>query len=443
MSEGESLNCDLAVIGLGRIGLPIAINASINGFKVLGVETNHNTVSLLSEKVVPFREEGLSDRLEKNLEVSFFPRHSDKLSKKDFFNVKYIMVAVGVHNINRRYPEPFEYDSIERVVDYLIENDSLKNRLLVLRPTQPIGSTNRVRELITSKTGWVEGQDYYIAYMPERILEGSALLEESRLPKIIGTFNDSSFEFANKMLKKLGGQVKKVSKPEVAEFVKLLDNSWRHTRFAFANDAALAAENVGVDVIEAIEAANFDYPRNSIASPGPVSGYCLGKDPYIFEYAFHKTESNRNFNSLWYYSILSSKYLLDYVVSKVEGNRVLLMGLSFKKNIDDYRLSHGIVILKKLLDLGYDVTIFDKDYNSNDYTVLDSDITNSIEIGSSLEGLILNKKFDSVIISLDNDEFVGKEALLYKNGKILDLWGLYKDKKNEFEKYWSLGGLDK
>tara|TARA_B100000902_G_C27095531_1_gene806059 strand:- start:109 stop:948 length:840 start_codon:yes stop_codon:yes gene_type:complete len=279
--------------------------------------------------------------------------------------------------------------------------------------------------------------------MPERILEGSALLEESRLPKIIGTFNDSSFEFANKMLKKLGGQVKKVSKPEVAEFVKLLDNSWRHTRFAFANDAALAAENVGVDVIEAIEAANFDYPRNSIASPGPVSGYCLGKDPYIFEYAFHKTESNRNFNSLWYYSILSSKYLLDYVVSKVEGNRVLLMGLSFKKNIDDYRLSHGIVILKKLLDLGYDVTIFDKDYNSNDYTVLDSDITNSIEIGSSLEGLILNKKFDSVIISLDNDEFVGKEALLYKNGKILDLWGLYKDKKNEFEKYWSLGGLDK
>jgi nucleotide sugar dehydrogenase len=439
MCEKNTENCDFAVIGLGRIGLPIAINAAIKGFKVLGVETNVKTVSLLCDKIVPFRESGMKDKLELNIGTNLFPRISDKLSKDNFSAVKCIMVAVGVHNINQRYPEPFEYDSIERVIDYLIEKDCLKGRLIVLRPTQPIGSTRKVRQIVKQNTGLIEGKDYFLAYMPERILEGSALEEEAKLPKIIGTFSEKSFDVANKLLNKLGGKVKRVSSPEVAEFVKLLDNSWRHTRFAFANDSALAAENAGIDVMEAITAANFDYPRNSIAFPGPVSGYCLGKDPYIFEYSFRKTQLNRKFNSLWYYSILSSKYLLNHVISKVVGNRILLMGLSFKKNIDDYRLSHGVVLAKKLVEKGYSVCIVDKDYNTNDYTQLESSIRDEVQIKKTVEEVDVKQKYDTVILSVDNDEFYDIPFFLEKHGKILDLWGIYKNEKHRFNDYWALG----
>jgi len=436
---GQQYNsCDMAIIGLGRIGLPLAISAAEKNFKVLGIESNKNTVSKLCDNIVPFKEDGLDIKLEKNLSKNFFPAYSESLSSEDLSNIKYVMIAVGVHNISRRYPEPFQYDSITRVINYLHEKDCLRDRLIVLRPTQPIGSTRNVRELIDSTSGLVEGEDYYLAYMPERVLEGLALEEESNLPKIIGTFNEKSFDVANKMLIKLGGLIKRVSSPEVAEFVKLLDNSWRHTRFAFANDAALAAENVGVDVIEAITAANFDYPRNSIALPGPVSGYCLGKDPYIFEYAFRETELSRDFNSIWFYSILSSKYLLDHVISKVVGNDILIMGLSFKKNIDDYRLSHGLIIAKKLVEKGFSVSALDKDYMTNDYTILDSSLKDKIQIFSNTKDLS-DKFFSTVLISIDNDDFYGMENFLVKHGKIIDLWGMYKKEKDIFKDYWSLG----
>jgi len=439
MSENMGMNCNLAVIGLGRIGLPLSMNAVSKGFRVLGVDTNEKTISKLLLGEVPFTEKGMEAILKKSVGLDFFPALSNNLSSNSFSSIKYIMIAVGVHNINRRYPEPFEYKSIERVIHYLYKKKCLENRLIILRPTQPIGSTSRVKEIIQKKYGLIEGDDYYLAYMPERIVEGNALEEEQSLPKIVGTFSDKSFEIISQMLIPFNSKVKRVSSPEVAEFVKLLDNSWRHTRFAFANDAALAAESAGIDVMEAINTANFEYPRNSIAMPGPVSGYCLGKDPYIFEYAFRKTESVRKFNSLWYYSILSSKYLLDHVISKVVGNKVLIMGLSFKKNIDDYRLSHGISLVKKLIEKGYSVSIIDKDYRTNDYTLLDSIIEDKVIIMKSLQDLNKEDRYESVIISVNNDEFYNQEKILAKHGKIIDLWNIYKDKKNQFTDYWALG----
>ena len=324
-------------------------------------------------------------------------------------------------------------------LEYLVEMKCLENKLLILRPTQPIGSTRKVKEIIRKSTGFNEGKDYFLAYMPERILEGSALEEEESLPKIIGTFNEKSFEVANNLVSKLGGQIKKVSSPEVAEFVKLLDNSWRHTRFAFANDAALAAENVGIDVTEAINAANFEYPRNSIAKPGPVSGYCLGKDPYIFEYSFRKTELLRNFNSLWYQSIQSSKYLLDHIISQVTGKNVLLMGLSFKKDIDDYRLSHGVFLLKKLVDKGFLVTVIDENFESNDYTKLSSNLKKSLKIKKNISELESSSHFDTVIISIDNKEYSNIQSFLLKHDKIVDLWGMFKNERQRFKNYWALG----
>jgi len=435
----NDLSCDVTVIGLGRIGLPIALNCSNRGFVVLGVDTNENTVSKLLKNDPPFKESGINEELNKNLNKTFFPRSSKELSSKNFATIKCIIISVGVHNINRKYTEPFEYRNMHRVINYLIDNDCLKGRLLIIRPTQPIGSTRKVVEYIKSMTSYIEGIDYFIAYVPERILEGQALIEESMLPKIVGTLNDKSFDVAKEFFNKMGGDIKKVSSPEVAEFVKLLDNSWRHTRFAFANDAALAAEHTRVDILEAIDAANYNYPRNSIAHPGPVSGYCLGKDPYIFEYAFRGQELKRGFNSIWYYSILSSKYILDYSISKVQGNKVLILGLSFKKDIDDYRLSHGTYLVRELLESGHEICVFDKYYGENDYTILPREIEGIITIIKELKELENISAHDTVIVTIDNQEFMNISKLLVRHGMVIDLWGIYREDKDIFKDYWALG----
>ena len=115
------------------------------------------------------------------------------------------------------------------------------------------------------------------------------------------------------------------------------------------------------------------------------------------------------------------------------------MGLSFKKNIDDYRLSHGVYLTKKLIEAGYSTCVVDKDYGKNDYTVLEPNIESKIQIKKTIEELDVNDRYDTVIISLDNKEFFGHETFLKNQGKILDLWNMYKNKKDIFNDYWSLG----
>jgi nucleotide sugar dehydrogenase len=211
-------------------------------------------------------------------------------------------------------------------------------------------------------------------------MEGKAIEDEQTLPKIIGAYNDAGFDLAREIFESIGtGKIIRVKNPKTAEFCKLTDNSYRSTNFAFANDLAICAANNDIDVHEVIGAANFGYQRNSIANPGFVSGYCLGKDPYIFEHSFtgNKFLDTR---SLWYYGRRANDLLIDYILNKLyfetgvlgldlKKSKIAILGLAFKENVDDFRMSHAFEIIRKLNADGiYNIVGYDPYLNKSKYT---------------------------------------------------------------------------
>ena len=211
-----------------------------------------------------------------------------------------------------------------------------------------------------------------------------------------------------------------------------MDNSWRNTSFAMANDFAFLAEENGIDVVEAIKSANAGFERNKVPIPGPVSGYCLGKDPYLLELAFDKVVKNRGFNSVWYYGRRVNDWFNKKILEEVKGKNVLVAGLSFKENIDDFRYSHGIEITRRLLEKGYNVTVCDPHLNQNYYTSLPDDIKTKVKSHMSFEET-LKKDIDTIIFTVKHEEYVNLDlAKLIKNKKIknikiIDMWNIFRE----------------
>jgi len=284
------------VIGLGRIGLPLALVAADAGIDVTGIDIKKELIGGLLNKKVPFYEPYMEELLKKHCQKNFYPKLQED-AVNDIEGAGYIIITIGTEFV--KYPQKPSIDRLFSIIDDLLQI-GIRDKTVIIRVTLPIGYTDKIRKKI-EETGLKEGKDFYLAFVPERIMEGKAIEEEKTLPKIIGCYSDESFKKVSEFFKKVGGGIIRVTNPRTAEFIKLIDNAWRNTRFAFANELAFLAEENEIDVLEAIECANKGYERNQIPIPGPVSGYCLGKDPYILEGAFEKVVKKRGFNSLWYY----------------------------------------------------------------------------------------------------------------------------------------------
>jgi len=356
----------LVVVGLGRVGLPmVAVFAKYFDGEVLGVDVDAEWVEALRSGRVKMVEEGLFEYLSAYRDKVRF----ETLSEVDFSRVGHVVVAIGV-DINRGFcggAPPDYLTPLYKVVEAAVEG-GWRGGALILRPTVPIGTTRAVAKYIEERWGLRPGVDYYLAYVPERLVEGRGVFEEETLPKVVGCLEKRSCEEAAKLFKKFPSSVYTAIPPEKAELVKLIDNSWRNYCFAFANEIALIAEQLGLDAHEVIDLAKLDYPRNAdLPKPGPVSGYCLGKDPYAL--CGFKTFHNpplaviaRMFNDDLYSH-------LARVILKLAGDApILLLGLSYKADVDDYRMSHAIEILKRVAPQAGRVVAHDPYLGLNRYT---------------------------------------------------------------------------
>lgn len=416
----------ICIFGLGRIGLPITLVCADSGYNVVGVDINERLVNSLNEGRTIFNEPGLKELLKKHLNKNFFPKHQDEDLASDLKQAEYIILAVGTGFA--KYPDKPNLSTLYSVIGQLIAT-GLCGKTIILRVTLPIGTSDGVKEFIEKKTGLKEGKDFWFSFVPERIMEGKAIIEERALPKIIGAYNDEGFEKVRSFFERVGGEIIRVSNPQTAEFIKLIDNSWRNTRFAFANELAFLAEENDIDVMEAIKSANLGYKRNEISFPGPVSGYCLGKDPYLLELSFQKVARRRGFNSMWYYGRRANDWLFEKVVEEIKGKKVLVAGLSFKDNIDDYRFSHGLEIIRRLLNKGCSVLVYDPFLDNNLYTKLPREISDNVVVTYSFEKA-LSEDIDTIIIATKHNEFKeeGVRMLIKElpdSVEIIDLWHLY------------------
>jgi len=414
----------LVIFGLGRIGLPISLVCADSGYHVTGIDINKQLINSIKKGELAFKEQGMKTLLAKYLNKNFFPKHQEDGVETDLKQANYIILAVGTGFA--KYPEKPNLSTLYSIIGQIIATGP-EGKTIILRVTLPIGTSDDIKNLIEKKTGFKEGKDFWFSFVPERTMEGKAIEEERKLPKIVGCYNDEGFRKVNSFFKKIGGNIIRVSNPRTAEFIKLTDNSWRNTRFAFANELAFLAETNGVDVMEAIESANKGYKRNEIPCPGPVSGYCLGKDPYLLELAFEETAEKRGFGSVWFYGRRANDWLNEKIVADVKGKNILVAGLSFKENIDDYRYSHSIDIVRMLLAKGYNVTVCDPFLNDNYYTTLPEDIKDKVKGYVLLEDA-LTKKFDTIIFTTRHNEYKKFDIKkIPKNVKVIDPWSMYKN----------------
>ena len=348
----------IGIIGLGYVGLTLAIAAADAGVEVYGVEVNPHIKACLRENRAHFFEPGLDALIRRHNNRSFHVVES--FPKECFFDA--FIITVGTPLLDDHVTPNFDYirSSLESIRD-VYNGDSL----IILRSTVSVGTTRGVvRPMLSELCGRSE-DEILVAMCPERTVEGKAVYELSHLPQIISGNNERSLEIAQNLFRRLTPFVIAVGSLEEAELVKLYCNTYRDMSFAIGNAFCLAAQRFGVDGSSVIRHANQGYDRANIALPGFVAGPCLEKDAYILTSNMPECAS-RDF-------ILASRHLNesleDVVVEWVEKNvgapaadrPVVLSGMAFKgvPETSDLRGSSSVYIAQKLKARGYTLRLHD------------------------------------------------------------------------------------
>lgn len=441
------------VIGLGRVGLPHALVSADSGNRVWGVDIRAEVIEKLKKGKIQFLEPRLDELLKKHLNKNFFPTTD---LGKGVQESEVIVSMIGTLVRGHDYREKVDLSNIYELASDLASHD-LRGKIIIFRTTLPLGGTDEIRELIEKQTGLRCGEDFHIAFCPERSVEGNAVEEEIKLPKVIGAYTTKGYGLAERYFKSIGGEITRVSDPKTAEFVKLIDNAYRSMVFSFSNDLALLAEHNGVNVIEAIKAANDNYSRNNLFPPScGVGGYCLSKDPYYLEAAFKPIREKRGFGSVWYHGRRTNDYmplhLLDVEEKLIKKHRTgagsirtLVCGIAYKGDVDDPRLSPGLDIIDGLLQksITYEITVHDPLVKALPSTIKDK-VKRVTNIDKAFEGQ------DCVIFMVNHKEFLklkgkGIEKLVSKMNQpaiVMDGWNIFPELKNQSDLvYWGIGNV--
>lgn len=431
---------NICVLGLGYVGLTLGIAMAKQGFRVHGVEVNQQTVDSLNRGKPHFFEENLEEQLQETVNNnSFSVTATIPADKIDAF-----IICVGTPLLQDQFDPDLNFiTSVISDISKKIE----KGNLVLLRSTVPVGLTRKfVKEEIKKLSNLEAGQDYYLAYAPERTIEGKALQEINKMPQVIGGINNKSVEKAKEIFSKTTEKIVEVSSLETAELIKLLDNSYRDSRFAFANEVALICESLGVDANETIQAANKDYPRNDIAKPSPgVGGGCLTKDPWILSYATQKKgykpsliEEARKVN------LKIPKLILERVEEKLKEKgknlskiKIFIAGFAFKgqPETDDLRESTTLWLLDELKGKVNKVYGFDPIVKKEDLEKLNIEVV-SIEEGCENADLVMIMNNHKSFSELNPKDIIKK---MNDKSVFFDAWRLFDKKEFENEKVTYMG----
>lgn len=378
-----SVNRALLVIGLGRIGLPQALVLADQGFQVYGYARNTRLVETLATDTPPFEEPHLLTLLRKHYGKNFIPYTAWDKIQEFLPSIDGIFFSIGTkapsnQDIIQQTPLDLSdyFDLFDRI--FLSDTSIKKPITLIIRTTVPLGTTDRFKDYLEKKYAYKEGVDFFLGFVPERMKEGAAIRELQTMPRIIGTYSNQGFSAIQDLVKLPGREVIRVANPLTAEFCKLTDNSYRSTMFGYVNELAMYANTLNISIAEVIGAVNQHYTRNHLPEPGFVSGYCLSKDPYIFEMDFLENHSERDFHSVWYYARRTNDFLIQFIVRKIivfaaerQDVSVAILGLSFKADVDDFRMSHAFKMMDHLIAADMtQFTLYDPYFAKNTYTVL-------------------------------------------------------------------------
>lgn len=416
----------IGVAGMGYVGLTLALTLADLGFRVTGVEVNERVRELIGNKRAPFYEDGMEPLLQDHVGGRF--SIAEMFSKESTCDIYFIAVGTpldrdGVPNMS------YLKDIATHIGTVLKRGD-----LVLLRSTVPLGTTRQVvLPLLESASGLRGGEDFLLAFAPERTIEGQALAELRTLPQVIGGLNRASANLAANVFSLMTKTLAIVDSPEEAEAVKLINNTYRDVTFAFANEVSLICQRWNIDTNKVIAAANMGYERSRVPKPSPgVGGYCLVKDPLIF---VHGAKVAGYEPKLFSYARQVNETILENLAHDViahlsslphrQKSKVYILGFAFKgmPPTSDIRGSTSVTLLKRLQEAGFDnVHGYDPVVPKEDIEALGVRVTRRSEEGFVNADAVIVMNNHPTLADLPMRDLMAKAHI---GAALFDTWALY------------------
>ncbi len=415
-------SAEIGIIGLGYVGLPLAYEFASSGFNVTGIDIDEKRVNSLN----------LGENYIRDVNDNKFRKlvHSKKIkATKDFSCIKdlhTISICVPTPLNKLKDPDMSYIDSaLDQIVQYLH-----KDLLIILESTTYPGSTREVVLPKLQSSDYKIGQDIFLCFSPERVDPGNQTYTISNTPKVIGGVTEKCTELGKSLYEQIVHEVITVSSPESAEMVKLLENTFRSINIGLANEIAIMCEKLGINAWEVINAASTKPFGFMKFTPGPgLGGHCIPIDPHYLSWKMKTLDYKARFielasevNTAMPQHVVSLiRKGLNQIQKPVNGSNILILGLAYKKDIDDVRESPALDVMKILELEGaevdfYDPFIPDIEWNSS----RKSGLTSLSEIHS----------FDITVVLTDHSE-VDYNFILKNSTLIIDTRNVFKGNNDE------------
>src|SRR5215218_10244556 len=348
----------IGIVGLGYVGLPLAIGFAEAGFEVLGVDVDQGKIAALREGRSHI-EDIPSGRLGAVLERCTFTNRFVELHEAEA-----ILVCVPTPLTRNREPDLGPLLNASRALEGVIA----RGQLVVLESTTFPGTTRQHLVPLLEESGLRAGEDFNLAFSPERVDPGRTDYTLRNTPKVVGGLTEACTDRAVELYGRVCDHVVPVSTPEVAELSKLLENIFRSVNIALVNEMAMLADRMGIDIWEVIDAAAtkpFGFMR---FEPGPgMGGHCLPVDPFYLTWKAREYDLSTEFIELAgkvnqqmpYFCLEKAERALNDAGKPVRGSRILVLGVSYKAGVGDIRESPALKILRLLRERGADLSYHD------------------------------------------------------------------------------------
>ncbi len=396
-------NARVGIIGLGYVGLPLALRAAERGYKVFGFDLDRNKIDIIKSGKSPFKEDFIEERKELLSKINASSNPS-ALKKADI-----VIVCVPTPVDEKFYPI---LDPLLSAAEIIIKNRQ-PGQLIIIESTINPGICEDVIAKKFSEAKMREGKDYYLAHCPERIDPGNKKWNVTNIPRVLGAMSKKGLDAARKFYESIiDAPIKPMGSIKEAEACKVVENSFRDINIAFVNELAKSFDKMGIDAKNVIEGAATKPFAFMAHYPGRgVGGHCIPVDPYYlierakesgFDHKLLRTAREIN-NSMPVYAVEMMQDLLNAVNLSMKGTNVGVMGLSYKANIDDLRESPSIKIIEELKKKEAGIVRFDP-------------YIQSMSDAPDLKTFF--KKSDAIILVTNHKEFLEIDPETFKKNNI-------------------------
>ena len=352
----------VGVVGLGYVGLPLAVEKAKAGFKTIGFDVQEEKVKMVNEGHNYIGDVGNED-LKELVESGMMKATSDFSFVKD---VDFIAICVPTPLDKHQEPDISYVKSSTEAISKHLSRDTM----VVLESTTYPGTTEELLlPILEEGSGLKCGEDFYLGFSPERVDPGNLIYKTKNTPKVVGAVGKDATEVISAMYREvLEGEIYEVSSPAIAEMEKILENTYRNINIGLVNELAILCNKMGISLWEVIDAAKTKPYGFQAFYPGPgLGGHCIPLDPYYLtwkarEFGFHTSmiENSMIINDkMPEYTVDRAASVLNEHKKALNGSKVLVLGVAYKNNIDDYRESPALNVIDILKERGTVTDFYD------------------------------------------------------------------------------------